>query len=287
MRLAHALLYFLRVCVHDELRALRQAEEHPAALEDVRNRQEIHHAVVLADGHALVVGYHRSVVLTVGEHHALRVAGRSARVQNVGKVVLVGLAPQFFHLALPRQVVAQLQEVVEVDGTGVALGNVHRAVEDNDLLQSRALRQHTERLVVLFLLSHEEEANLRVADHVLYLLLAARGVERNGDGPDAESAEVGTDVLHRVLREHAHVLLNAYAQVQHGIAYAQDNLRELVPRHGLPLQTAKVAIVHDHSVAVLLRLFMRQHREMTSCLHNPNPSIYQCKVNKSFRNGKF
>ena len=54
-------------------------------------------------------------------------------------------------------------------------------------------------LVVLLLLTYEEDADFRISDYELYLLLRRGGIERNGDGPYAPCAEVAKQVLGRVL----------------------------------------------------------------------------------------
>ena len=54
-------------------------------------------------------------------------------------------------------------------------------------------------LVILLLLAHEEEAHLTIIDHVLYLLLTAGGIERDGAYTHSISAKVCVKVVNTVL----------------------------------------------------------------------------------------
>ena len=75
----------------------------------------------------------------------------------------------------------------------------YRRVVDDDLLQSGTKREHAVSLVILLLLTHKEEPDLRIANHKLYLLLRTRGIERHRDGTNAESTKVRKQIMHRVL----------------------------------------------------------------------------------------
>ena len=55
--------------------------------------------------------------------------------------------------------------------------DTHRTVEDDDTLKRMTHSEHAVSLVILLLLTHKEELNLRVVDHKLYLLFRGCGVE--------------------------------------------------------------------------------------------------------------
>ena len=116
--------------------------------------------------------------------------------------------------------------------------------------------EHPEGLVVLLLLADKEHAYLCVVYHILYLLLAAGGIEGHADGPYAERSEVGVEILEGVLREHADVLLYLDADVQQGVRHMSHLTREFFPRHRLPLRVAKVTVNKYALVSILLCLFV-------------------------------
>ena len=69
MHLLERLLYLLRIGVDDDLRTFRHTQDEPSALEDMRDGQEVHDAVVLSHRHALVVRLKGSMILSVGKDH--------------------------------------------------------------------------------------------------------------------------------------------------------------------------------------------------------------------------
>ena len=58
-------------------------------------------------------------------------------------------------------------------------GETDTAVEDYNLLKRGTMMLDTPRLVILLLLATEDYADIGIADHELYLLLARGGVERH------------------------------------------------------------------------------------------------------------
>ena len=92
-----------------------------------------------------------------------------------------------------------LQEVVEVECSGVVCRDAHRAVEDDDALQRMAECEYAVCLVVLLLLADKDEAHLRIVNHILYLLLRGCGIERDRYKLHAIGTEVGNEVLQTVL----------------------------------------------------------------------------------------
>ena len=112
-----------------------EAENGPATLKDVCVWQEVHDAVVLVDGYTLAIRNHGGMELSVRQNHSFGVAGSSTGIENVGDVVVVGLALQLLHFRLTGQVLAEFQEVSEVDGSGLMLGNLDHLVKDDDAFQ--------------------------------------------------------------------------------------------------------------------------------------------------------
>ena len=155
------------------------------------------------------------MILTVCQHHSLAVARGAAGIENVAEVIVVCLRTERVHFRLPRTVLAQLDEIVEIHGAGILRTYPHAIVKDDDALQRRAQRRHAVSLVILLLLADKQETHLRIGYHVLYLLLTARGIERYRDGTYAVCTEIGEHVVYGVLREYGNVLLNLNAKVQH------------------------------------------------------------------------
>ena len=199
MSLLHRLLHLQGIGVHDQRGTLRQTEDLPTFLKDMGKRQEIEHTVVLSHRHTFIIGLHRSVVLATGEDDTLRVARRTTGIEDVGDIVHRSRSRQGIHFRLSRQILTQLQEVVEIHGIGILFGDAHTLVEDDDALHRLTGGEYPAGLVVLFLLADEQEAHLRVIHHELDLLLRAGGIERDGDGTDAPCTEVTEQVLDGVL----------------------------------------------------------------------------------------
>ena len=167
--------------------------------------------------------------LAVGWHDALREACRTARVEDVGQVVGQQFVAALLHLLLMGMLLAQAQELVEVDARLVLRVLLHLRVEDDELLDVRLDLHHAQGRVVLELLAHEDEAHVGIRDHVAHLLLAARGIEGDGDGPHAIGSVVAEHTLGLVLREDGYLLLHLHTHLDEGIAYEPHLTRELVP----------------------------------------------------------
>ena len=132
--------------------------------------QEVDDAVIFCDGHAGVVSLQGCRILPIAEHHTFAVARSATGVEDIAEIVVVGLFVKRFHLGLTRQILAEFQEVFEVEGVGIMRTDAHAVVVDDDTLQRGAQGKDAVGLVVLFLLTDEEEAHLRVVDNKLYLL---------------------------------------------------------------------------------------------------------------------
>ena len=230
MGIAHGLLHLLRMRIDNHTCSGIHTQNGPATFKDMRIRQEVHDAVVFVDRHALTVGYHGGIKLSVRQDDTFRVARRTAGIEDVGDIVEGSLLLQFVDFRLSRQILAQLQEIAEIDGIGIVCRDVHHGVEDDDTLQRRTKRKNAPSLVVLVLFTDKKEANLGIVDHKLDLLLRAGSIERDGNSTNAPSTEVALDILYRILRENTNVLLYLHAQVQQGIRHLFNGLRHLVPR---------------------------------------------------------
>ena len=259
MHLLQRLLDLLRVGIDDNLRTLCQTQDDPSPFKDMGNGKEVHDAVVLSHGYTFVVGLKGSMILSVGEDDSFRVACGTAGIEDIGYVIPTGLLPQHLHFRLSWKVLAQLHEVIEVDGTGITVDHPYRAVEHDDLLERRTGRQHAVRLVILFLLAHKEETDFRVSHDMLNLLFTTGGIKRYGNGTDTESAEIGIEIMHGILRKHTDVFLNTHSHVQQGITHLLDTFGELVPRNLLPFQTTELSIVQYCFLSVFLCLLMDEH----------------------------
>ena len=220
----------------------------------MRNGQELYGPVLVADGHSLVVCNQGCVILSVCQHHALRLAGCAGRVKDVADIFFVGLLVECFHLCLARQSLAELEEVVKVEGCRVVRADAHAAVEDDDALQRMAEWEYAVCLVVLFLLADKEEANLRIVNHILYLLFGRGRVERYGHDTHAVGTEVGDEVLDAVLREYADGVLGLGAEIEEGIAGLLYKSGEATIAHGLPHRTAEILIREGFALSILLCL---------------------------------
>ena len=197
----------MRIDIDNERGTLRETEISPAALKDMRERQEVDDAVFLPHRHTGIVGLESGGILTIGEHHAFRLTRRATGIEDIAEVVVVGLLPQRLDVLLMRQVLAQLDEVVEIHRFRVVHAQTHVTVEDDDTLQSRAEGVHTVSLVILLLLTHEDEAHACIVDHILYLLSRSGGIERDRDHTDTVSAKICVQVFRTVLGEDSDLLL--------------------------------------------------------------------------------
>ena len=118
--LAQRLLYLLGIGVDDYLRPLGEAQYHPRTLKDVGDGKEIHDTVFVGNGHHLIIGLQAGMILSVGEHHALAVARGSTGIENVAKVVFIGLLIELFHFCLTGITRTQLQKVVKIGSIGIS-----------------------------------------------------------------------------------------------------------------------------------------------------------------------
>ena len=250
--------------VDADLCATLQADVGPAALEDVRQRQEVHRNVLIRQrGDADFVrteGFH---VVVVHQHDAFRFARRARGIEDVGNVAVGHFGSTFLYFGFVRQPVAPGKELVEVDGHRLVAGVLlHLAVEDDDLLERRTHAEHTDGGVVLKLFAHEEVADAGIVDDILRLCGRAGGIEGDGDGPVSIGAEVHVKAFGFVLREDADVFLNFHTQRQQGIGHLAHCLRELVPGDSDPLCFFIVPVLQGYFISILLRLAVHHDGQM-------------------------
>ena len=229
MDLAHGLLNLLGISVDGEPCPHCEAEDGPSALKDMGIGQKVHHHIILIHRHMLVVALHGSMILSVGKDNAFAVASSAAGVEDISDVIIGCLGTTLVHLRLSRVIFPKFEEVVEIDGVGIIGMDGDTLVEDDDAFQRGALGEHTVCLVILLLLTDEEHAHLGIGNHEPYLLLAAGGIERHGNGSYAKRAKVDIKVLHGILREHADIFLHLHAKIEHGVGNLSDIVGELVP----------------------------------------------------------
>ena len=119
--------------------------------------------------------------------------------------------------------------------------DAHALVEDHYALQCRTEREDTVGLVVLLLLSHEDNLHSAILNHILYLLFGTGGIKRDADDAHTIGSEVGIQILDAVLREYRYAVLGLQTEVQKSVRHLLYPHGELVPRHHLPLQRPEVA----------------------------------------------
>ena len=199
MHLSHTLLNLLRIGVDDELGTLAQAEICPSTLKDMGEWKEIYDTILFGNRNALIVCLQSSIILAIGQHHALAISSCSTGIEDISQVIHTCLLVEFLYLRLTRKILTQLQKVLEIEGCRVVCTDAHTGIEDDDALQGWAEGKDTMCLVILLLFANEEEANLGIIDHILNLLLTAVGIERYGDYSDTVCTKIGVQIMHTVL----------------------------------------------------------------------------------------
>ena len=214
MHFAQALQNVLRALIDSDWAAGFKAEIGPSAFEDVGERQETHAEVLVGKRQSPDVSTERCVIHPLGEHDAFADACSSACVEDVDKVALFHFGDVFLYFFAVVFAVGESKEFLEVEADVVLWVFPDRRVEDDESLHVMLNLEHTVGRVVLVLLANKDVSNLGVADHVLDLHLARRGIERDGDSPDAIGTEVYVHALWHVLREDCDIFLYADAQFE-------------------------------------------------------------------------
>ena len=139
---------------------------------------------------------------------------------------------------------------------------------DDESLHVMLNLEHTVGRVVLVLLANKDVSNLGVADHVLDLRLARRGIERDGDRPDAIGAEVHIHTLRHVLREDGDVFLYTNTQFQQRCRHPAHCLCKFLPRDAFPSLLVVVAVKHGGTLAIDFGLALDKRGNWTWVLHS-------------------
>ena len=219
MHLSHTLLNFMRISIDDEFGTFAQAEVRPGTFKDMGEWKEVDDAVLVGNRHTFVVCLQSSIILAIGQHHALAIARCSTGIEDINQVIHTCLLIEFLHFCLTRKILSQLQEVLEIEGCRIVCTDAHAGIEDDDTLQRRTEGKDTVSLVILLLFANKEEANLRIINHILNLLLAAVGIERHRGNSDTVRTEIGVQIMHTVLREDSDFVKRFSPKIQEGIAH--------------------------------------------------------------------
>ena len=219
MHLSHTLLNFMRISIDDEFGTFAQAEVRPSTFKDMGKWKEVDDAVLFGNRHAFVVCLQSSIILAISQHHALTVARCSTGIEDISQVIHTSLLVEFLHFCLTRKILTQLQEVLEIEGCRIVCTDAYAGIEDDDTLQRRTEGKDTVSLVILLLFAYKEEANLRIINHILNLLLAAVGIEWHSSNSDTVRTEVGVQIMHTVLREDSNFVKRFSPKIQEGIAH--------------------------------------------------------------------
>ena len=181
--------------------------------------KEVDDAVLFGNRHAFVVCLQSSIILAISQHHALTVARCSTGIEDISQVIHTCLLVEFLHFCLTRKILTQLQKVLEIEGCRIVCTDAYAGIEDDDTLQRRTEGKDTVSLVILLLFAYKEEANLRIINHILNLLLAAVGIEWHSSNSDTVRTEVGVQIMHTVLREDSDFVKRFSPKIQEGIAH--------------------------------------------------------------------
>ena len=219
MHLSHTLLNFMRISIDDEFGTFTQAEICPSTLKDMGEWKEVDDTILFGNRNALIVCLQSSIILAIGQHHALAISSCSTGIEDISQVIHTCLLVEFLYLRLTRKILSQLQEVLEIESCRVMCTDAHAGIEDDDTFQRWTEGKDTVSLVILLLFAYKEEANLRIINHILNLLLAAVGIERHRGNSDTVCTEVGVQIMHTVLREDSDFVKRFSPKIQEGIAH--------------------------------------------------------------------
>ena len=125
MHLSHTLLNFMRISIDDEFGTFAQAEICPSTLKDMGEWKEINDTVLFGNRNALIVCLQSSIILAIGQHHALAISRCSTGIEDISQVIHTCLLVEFLHFCLTRKILTQLQEVLEIEGCRVVGTDAH------------------------------------------------------------------------------------------------------------------------------------------------------------------
>ena len=129
--------------IDEEVRAERlfpafsfaQAEICPSTLKDMGEWKEIDDTVLFGNRNALIVCLQSSIILAIGQHHALAISSCSTGIEDISQVIHTCLLVEFLYFRLTRKILSQLQEVLEIEGCRVMCTDAHAGIEDDDTFQ--------------------------------------------------------------------------------------------------------------------------------------------------------
>jgi acetylornithine deacetylase len=81
--------------------------------------------VLFGNRNALVVCLQSSIILAIGQHHALAISRCSTGIEDISQVIHTSLLVEFLHFCLTRKILTQLQEVLEIEGCRVVGTDAH------------------------------------------------------------------------------------------------------------------------------------------------------------------
>ena len=99
--------------------------------------KEIYRAVLVCHRYALIVCLQCGIILSVCEHHAFAIAGCSAGIEDVAKLIERCLSLAFLHFRLQRKVLTKREEIFKIQRVGVVCADAHAVVVDDDALKRR------------------------------------------------------------------------------------------------------------------------------------------------------
>ena len=188
-------------------------------LEDVVQRQERQHAIVGRHRVHLGVGQEVAADVAVAQHHALRVAGGAAGVDQRQPVVGLGLL-----LAL-----LQLGQVLLAAGDA-ELQNLQRAVialyggQGVDVGLHLKLLHGAQYAAQQHLAAHQYQLRLAVAEDVDVVLRGKGGIDRHVDGTHQRQRHIHKVPLRAVVRDRNHAVAGLDAQLHKAIGHKMSVL---------------------------------------------------------------
>ena len=82
------------------------------------------------------------------------------------------------------------------------------AFHRHDFFQFRAFIDNLQYLIILFLVTHENDLHLRIVNNKLGLFGGVRSINRYGDGTHLQCTDVGDRPTRHIMRENTNFILN-------------------------------------------------------------------------------
>ncbi len=194
----------------------------------------------------------------MGQHRALRRAGRAGGVDQHGKIV----GRDHGDAGLPGIRTCGMMGSPARQQIGKALA--HRVaqvaqrlhVEHHDAAQRRALGADFQRLVELLLVLHEQHRRTAVVQHMRNLIRRAAGENANGHAARAENAEIGIGPFRAGFRQHGGAVPGREPDGGQTQADMARVIRKVRPGDFLP--DAAILLSQDHPAGVAVRPLQQQ-----------------------------